>query len=103
MVIERTDDSLEWQYGVEFERTNKIEPELMAVVLGYSGLSRDIVISYPGEKVDAGNLGLLTRRSPTELGGSSILRDRRICHPSYHGSLQTIGSKREPRQKEGIS
>ena len=56
------------QYGLEYERTNKIETELMAVLLGALAYHGDIVISYPGDKVDAGNLGLLTRRSPAELG-----------------------------------
>ncbi len=56
------------QYGIEFEKVNKIDPELMAVVLGALAYHGDIVISYPGEKVDAGNLGYLTRKPPSELG-----------------------------------
>ncbi len=79
-------------YSVEYERTNKIEPELMAVVLGSLAYHGDIVISYPGEKVDAGNLGLLTRRSPTELGRfKHIERPRDMPIPAIMALCRLVG------------
>ena len=79
-------------YSVEYERTNKIEPELMAVVLGSLAYHGDVVISYPGEKVDAGNLGLLTRRSPTELGRfKHIERPRDMPIPAIMALCRLVG------------
>ena len=62
--------------GVVFENKYKLEPEWVIVILAALAYSGDIVISYPGKKIDASNLDELVRMEIDDL-----LKFNHIEHP----------------------
>ena len=53
--------------GIEYDNKYKLEPEFVVVILAALVYNGDIIMSYPGKKVDASNLDELTKMSVTDL------------------------------------
>lgn len=62
-LMHRPTPAFDW----EVETENKLEAELFAVVLAALCNQGDIVLAYPGEKVDVSTISRLTTKSPTEV------------------------------------
>ncbi len=55
-------------HSLEVQKETRLEPDLFAVVLAALCYHGDLVLAYPGEKVDASNIGALRRKSVRDLG-----------------------------------
>ncbi|KYK31514.1 MAG: ATP-binding protein [Theionarchaea archaeon] len=55
--------------GIEYDKRFRLEPEFVVVVLAALVYNGDIIISYPGKKVDASNLDELTKMTVSDLIG----------------------------------
>ena len=53
--------------GIEYDKKFKLEPEFVVVIMAALVYNGDIIVSYPGKKVDASNLDELTKMPSADL------------------------------------
>jgi energy-coupling factor transporter ATP-binding protein EcfA2 len=56
----------ESHYGIEYDKKFRLEPELMTLVIAALVYHGDVVISYPGKKIDPTNLEELTKMNASD-------------------------------------
>lgn len=69
-------DIFESVHGIEYDRKFHLEPELMMVVISALVYHGDVVISYPGKKIDPTNLEELTK-----MGTSDFIAFKHLEYP----------------------